>query len=74
MLLYHSRPVVVVPVAFVHMMWVANAEEMEAAGVATTQPDELVVHTALLKEAEVVVEAIDRTVAVEAVEWVLPLS
>jgi hypothetical protein len=74
MLLYHSRPAEVVPVAFVHMMRMANVEEMEAAGVATTQPDELVVHTALLKEAEAVVGAIDRTVVVEAVEWVLPLS
>ena len=55
-------------------MRVTKVEEMEAAGVATTQPDELVVHMALLKEAEAVVEAIDRTVVVEVVEWVLPLN
>jgi hypothetical protein len=47
------------------MMLLANVEEM---GVATAQPDELVVHTALLKEAEAVVGAIDRTVLVEVVE------
>ena len=56
------------------MMRMANVEEMEAAGVATTQPDELVVHTTLLKGAGAVVGAIDRTVVVEAVEWVLPLK
>jgi hypothetical protein len=56
------------------MMRVANVEEMVAAGVATTQPDELVVHMALLKEVKVIVGAIDRTVVVEAVEWVLPLK
>lgn len=54
------------------MMRMANVEEMEAAGVATTQLDELVVHTTL-KEAGAVVGAIDRTV-VEVVEWVLPLN
>jgi hypothetical protein len=72
MLLYHSRPPELVLGAFAHMMRMANVEEMEAAGVATTQLDELVVHTTL-KEAGAVVGAIDRTV-VEVVEWVLPLN
>jgi hypothetical protein len=70
MLLYDSRPAEVVPVAFVHMMRVANVEEMEAAVVATTLLVELVVHMALMKEAEAVVGAIGRTVVVEVVEWV----
>jgi hypothetical protein len=73
MLLYHSRPPELVLGAFAYMMRMANVEEMEAAGVATTQPDEFVVHTTLLKEAGAVVGAIDRTV-VEVVEWVLPLN
>ena len=55
------------------MRRMANVEEMEAVGVATTQPDELVVHMTLLKEAGAVVGAIDHTV-VEVVEWVLPLN
>lgn len=70
MLLYHSRPAEVVPVAFAHMLRMAKFEEMKAAGVATTQPDELVVHMVLLKEVEVVVGAIDHNVVVEVVEWV----
>jgi hypothetical protein len=52
------------------MMRVANVEEMEAAVVATTLLVELVVHMALMKEAEAVVGAIGRTVVVEVVEWV----
>jgi hypothetical protein len=53
---------------------VTNVEETEGAEVAKTQLYELVVHMALLKEAEVVAWAIDRTVLEEVVEWVLLLN
>jgi hypothetical protein len=74
MILYHSRPAEAVLVAFAQMMLVTNFEEMEAAGVTTTQLGGLVVYMALLKKAEAVVEAIVRIVVVEAVEWVLHLN
>lgn len=56
------------------MMRGTTVGEMEAAGVATIQRDELLVYMELLKQAKAVVGAIERNVVEVVVEWVLPQS